>query len=250
MNATIPMTHVDVPVLYTLVAALAFACIYLFGHRLRVSSHHRKWLSIAAGISVATVFLDILPQITESQMRFLSHRGLVVALFPEQAIYLATMFGFVLFYGFEYMISTSDSGRDKPSTLFFAFRVAAFAGYTGLIAYLLVRSIWKSTLAMLLYAVAMAFHLLIVDHSLARERFGVYERYGRWILSFASLAGWFTAIVAPIPDPWLARVTGFVSGGVIMNSLVVELPEGRGGRFWPFTFAAAIYSLILITIVR
>ena len=45
------------------------------------------------------------------------------------------------------------------------------------------------------------------------------------------------------------RITGFVSGGVIMNSLVVELPEGRGGRFGYFVLAAAIYAFILIRVL-
>jgi hypothetical protein len=34
-----------------------------------------------------------------------------------------------------------------------------------------------------------------------------------------------------------------------MNSLVVELPEGRGGRFWFFGLAAAAYSLVLIVVL-
>ena len=95
----------------------------------------------------------------------------------------------------------------------------------------------------------MAFHLLLVDHSLARERQELYERRGRWILALAVMAGWSAGMLASIPEQWLARITGFVAGGVIMNSLVVELPEGRGGRFWFFALAAAIYSLVLIVVL-
>ena len=56
-------------------------------------------------------------------------------------------------------------------------------------------------------------------------------------------------MIASIPELWLARITGFVSGGVIMNSLVVEWPEGRGGRFWYFVLAAVTYAFVLIRVL-
>ena len=237
------------PYPYTLAAALVLASVYLFGHRLRASSHNRRWVSIAAGVSVATVFVDLLPEISESQAVFLAQSQRGAALFPEQAVYLAAMLGFMLFYGLQYMVVSSPSGEGEPGGVFFSFQIAAFAGYSGLIAYLLVHNIWKDASSLLLYSLAMAFHLLLVDHSLARERQELYERRGRWILALAVMAGWSAGMLASIPEQWLARITGFVAGGVIMNSLVVELPEGRGGRFWFFALAAAMYSLVLIIVL-
>lgn len=237
------------PYPYTLAAALVLASVCLFAHRLRASPHHRRWMSIAAGVSVATIFVDLLPEISENQATFLTnpHRG--AALFPEQAIYLAAMLGFVIFYGLEYMTVASTSPEGEPSSVFFSLQIAAFAGYSSLIAYLLVHNIWNDAPSLLLYSLAMAFHLLLVDHSLARERPELYQKRGRWILALAVMAGWSAGILTSIPDQWLARITGFVAGGVIMNSLVVELPEGRGGRFWFFALAAATYSLVLIAVL-
>ena len=212
---------------YTLAAALVLASVYVYGGRLRASSHHRRWVSIAAGVSVATIFIDLLPEISESQAKLSDGLHGRAALFPEQAVYLAAMLGFVMFYGLEYMLAASAPAEDKPSGLFFSLQIAAFAGYSSLI----------------------AFHLLLVDHSLARERHGLYEKRGRWILALAVMAGWSAGILASVPDQWLDRITGFISGGVIMNSLVVELPEGRGGRFWFFAVATVIYSLLLIVVL-
>ena len=237
------------PYPYTLAAALVLASVYVIGNRLRARSHHRRWISIAAGVSVATIFVDLLPEISENQAKFSTglHRG--AALFPEQAIYLAAMVGFVLFYGLEYMVAASPSEEDKPSSVFFSLQIAAFALYSGLIAYLLVHNTWHDAPSLVLYALAMAFHLLLVDHSLAQERQGLYESRGRWILGLAVMAGWLVGVLTSIPEQWLARVTGFVCGGVLMNTLVVELPEGRGGRLWFFVLAAAAYSLVLIVVL-
>jgi hypothetical protein len=95
----------------------------------------------------------------------------------------------------------------------------------------------------------MAFHLLLIDHSLAQGNCGSLEGWGRWLLALAIMVGWSAGILTSIPEDWLARITGFVSGAVIMNFLVVELPEGRGGSFWPFVLAAAAYTTVLIVVL-
>jgi hypothetical protein len=237
------------PIEYTLPAALLLAMVFVLGSKLRPNSHHRRWISIAAGVSVATIFVDILPQLSENQARFLEQQHETAALFPEQAIYLAALLGFVLFYGLEFMVARPGSEEETSSFFLFA-QIAAFATYSCLIAYLLVHSVWSGLASLLLYCLAMAFHLLLVDHSLARERPRLYKRYGRWILALAVMAGWTAGVVVEIPDRWLARIIGFVAGGVIINSLVVELPEGRGGRFWVFSASAAAYSLLLLVILH
>ncbi len=236
------------PYPYTFAAALILASVYIFGSRLRAGSHHRRWISIGAGVSVATIFLDLLPEISEGQAKFAigPHHGL--AIFPEQAIYLATMSGFVLFYGLEYMVD-SPSAEGEPGGVFSTLRITAFAAYSALIAYILVHDVWKGALALFFYALAMAFHLLLVDHSLAEKHSEQYQSRGRWILALAVMAGWSVAMMVSIPEEWLARITGFICGGVIMNTLVVELPEGRAGRFLPFVLAAALYSLVLIVVL-
>jgi hypothetical protein len=239
-----------VPYSYTFAAALALVFVCLFAHKLRAGAYHRRRISIAAGVSVATIFVDILPQVSENQARFSANGHLAAALFPEQAVYLAALFGFVLFFGIQYMSVAVPAEKEKPGAVFYGLQIAAFATYYSLISYLMVHSIWKGVPALLIYAFAMAFHLLLVDYSLAEKRPQLYATRGRWVLAIAVIAGWSIGVVTSIPDQWLARITGFVAGGVIMNSLVVELPEGRGGRFWFFASSAAIYALVLIFVLK
>lgn len=234
---------------YTLAAALLLASVCIFGDKFRAKSHHRWWISIAGGVSVSTVFIDLLPEISEKQARFSAAADHSAALFPEQAIYLYALTGFVLFYGLQYLMAASASGEGAPSGLFSSFRLAAFAGYSALIAYLIVHNVWNSGPSLVLYTFAMSFHLLLVSHALAGEQHASYKKRGRWILVLAILVGWSAGVFTSIPDQVEARITGFVCGSVIMNTLVVELPEGRGGRFWPFVLAAAVYALILILVL-
>ena len=230
-------------------AALVLASVYVFGSRLRSRLRYRGWVSIAGGVSVATVFVDLLPEISERQAMFSASVHSKAALFPEQAIYLAALVGFVLFYGLQHFVAASASAEGNSGVVFSLLRITAFAGYSGLIGYLLVHNVWKNDPSLLLYTLAMAFHLLLVDHSLSQSAHEAYEARGRWILALAVLVGWCAGVVTAIPEQWLARIIGFVCGGVIMNTLVVELPEERGGRFWPFVFAAAAYALVLIVVL-
>ena len=39
-----------------------------------------------------------------------------------------------------------------------------------------------------------------------------------------------------------------VSGGVVMNSMVMELPTEKDGRFWPFVTGAVAYTGLLLLI--
>jgi len=225
------------------------ASVYVFGDRLRARPRHRLWVSVAGGVSVATVFIDLLPEISERQAKFSEGAHGFAAIFPEQEIYLFAMLGFAVFYGLQYMVAASASEDGKASRFSISLRIAAFAGYSSLIAYLLVHNIWPGVPSLILYAFAMAFHLLLIDHSLAKESGGSLEGWGRTLLALAIMTGWSGGMLISIPEEWLARVTGFISGAVIMNFLVVELPEGRGGSFWPFVLAAGGYTLVLLLVL-
>lgn len=178
------------PYTYTLAAAFLLACVCVFGGRVRARAHHRRWISVAAGVSVATVFVDLLPEISEKQAKFSAHAPAGSALFQEQAIYLAAMLGFVLFYGLEYIAASPASKAPEQDVKAFSLRIAAFAAYSGFIAYVLVDSRWDNVQSLILYSLAMAFHFLLVDHSLAQQSRQLCESRGRWILAFSILAGW------------------------------------------------------------
>jgi hypothetical protein len=51
-----------------------------------------------------------------------------------------------------------------------------------------------------------------------------------------------------LPQDILALMLGFLSGGVIVNSMITELPTGDRGRLWPFLAGSILYSLILVTL--
>ena len=173
---------------------------------------------------------------------------------PELRVYTAALLGFVVFYGLENLVAWS---RERPETEgsdrhwaspVFLLHVGGFAFYAWLVTYLMVRGISETPLPIVLYAIAMGLHFVGVDHSLLREHGAAYMRVGRFVLAGAALAGWSVAMITAIPPAAIITSLALVSGGVVMNSMVMELPTEKDGRFWPFLTGAAAYTTLLLLI--
>jgi hypothetical protein len=234
-----------------LAATVLLACVFVFGKYLRISPSgtSRRWLSAAAGVSVAYVFVRALPEMSEAQdvfTRVTFDRGLP---FPEHRVYTAALIGFLFFYGLENMVSRSgarDRSQKEPTAgLTYRLQLAGFAAYGGLVGYLTVH---QQSLPTLLYLIAMALHFLAVNHSFEREYGSIYDHSGRWLLAAAILAGGSAGIFTSMSEEFLATLLGLNSGGVVINSMIMELPSEKGGRFWPFCLGAIGYSLLLLLI--
>jgi hypothetical protein len=234
-----------------LTAIVVLACAFVLGRYLRgpFADAPRRVLSAAAGVSVAYVFLRALPEMSEAQdvfTRVTREHGLP---FPEHRVYTAALLGFLLFYGFENMVARSGArGREQgePVAGFtYKLQLGGFAAYCGLVGYLMVH---QQSLPTLLYLIAMTLHFLAVNHSFEREYGSTYDQSGRWILAAAVVLGGAAGIFTSMSEELLATLLGFNSGGVVINSMIMELPTEKEGRFWAFCLGAVGYSLLLLLI--
>ena len=236
----------------TLVVAGALAATYLAAAWTSAvrGGFSRRWFSAAAGVSVAYVFMDILPELEAQHRLFVAAIG-ESALLAEQRIYIAALFGFVLFYGLDHFLLRRASGEDAApdrdvTDAAFWLHVGGYAVYSWLIGYLLVERADLGLRVLVLYGFAMMLHLTLVGHALLRRHGRAYTRVGAWVLAGSILAGWATGVTIEMPAVVIARVFAFVAGGIVMTSMNEELPAGREGNFWWFSGGAAVYSLILL----
>ena len=240
----------------TFIGSFLFALIFLFGNRLEglLGFSRRRALSAAAGVSIAYVFVHMLPELSEAGRAFVeatAHRRLPT---PELRVYISALSGFVLFYGLEHLVRWSRVAerRNSPgyggSDPIFLLHIGGFALYGWLVSYLMVRSIGEKEAPILLYTLAMGLHFLALAHSLEREHGNLYVRPGRHILAAAVLAGWLCGVLAEFPKPVVITLLGLVSGGVVMNSMIMELPSENEGRFGAFCAGAGAYAILLLLI--
>jgi len=236
--------------------ALVFALIHVVGNRLTFLTVTPRsiWLSLAGGVSVAYVFVHLLPELAEYQEtlgRQADRMGGPLAALEHHS-YLVALIGLGCFYGLDRLVrqSARDRAREgrepRASAGVFWIHLAAFAVYNLLVGYLLVHREDASLRGLGIYAFAMALHFVVNDQGLREHHGADYDAKGRWLLAMAPLAGWSLGVGTTISAPLLAAAFAFLAGGVVLNVLKEELPEDRESRFSAFAAGTAAYSGLLL----
>ena len=235
--------------------AVLFAVVHVLGPRLRFLAVTPRsiWLSLAGGVSVAYVFVHLLPELAEYQETFdtaAEARNLLAGL--EAHSYLIALIGLATFYGLDRLArqSTRDqrvAGEEaRPSDGVFWIHLGSFAIYNLLIGYLLVHREDSDLRGLIIYAVAMALHFLVNDQGLREHHGKAYDRVGRWPLAAAPIAGFLLGIGTTVSPVLLSALFAFLGGGIVLNVLKEELPEDRESRFWAFALGAGGYAALLL----
>jgi len=235
----------------SLMAALVLSAAYAGGRWLTpAKGAEQRWISMAAGVSVAYVFVDVLPELAIQNQAIVAASGSEPLLFAEQRIYVLALMSFVVLYGIEHLVLAARAQRGGVAEAaakhtIYALHVGGFAAYSALIGYLLSERAERGHVALTVYAIAMAVHFLIVDHALFEQHGKRYASAGRWALVASVLGGAVFGVVTSLSDVVFARLFALLAGGVVVTSLRAELPDERDGRFWPFCLGAAIFAVVL-----
>ena len=245
--------------LAALIAAAVLALVHLFSGKLRFLdvTPRSNWLSAFGGVSVAYVFVHLLPELAEGQAAIEgggeeSAAEIVPLLgFLEHHVYLVALVGLAVFYGVEKHSLASrrrrhdSSGEDQTTDDAFWLSIGSFAVYNAIVGYLLLRGDLDEPAALALYTFALGVHFVINDLGLREHHKDAYEHIGRWVIAGAVILGWGLAMSTAIPERVIALVVAFIGGGIILNVLKEELPGERRARFIPFVAGAALYTALL-----
>lgn len=238
------------------IGALFLAGVHFFTKKLKLSYIPRsKILSIAGGISIAYIFVQVLPELKYWQETFAEKATYQWVDFLEHHLYFISLLGLTFFYGLERAARSSKQSHRKseneeaPQNInIFWVHMLSFTAYNFLIGYLLVHREEEGYSNFIFFTFAMGFHFLVNDYGLYDHHKQVYEKKGRWIISVAIVVGWLVGILTEIKDIYMAVMFAFVAGGVIMNVLKEELPEQREGKFWFFILGIISYSALLVVL--
>jgi hypothetical protein len=239
----------------SLVAVVGLAIVHLVTGKLRFleGTPRSRWLSIAGGVSVAYVFIHLLPELGEHQ-EVLAEALEGAFAFLESHVYLVSLFGLVVFYGLDRAAKTSrhqqrKQGKgDSAHANVFWLHIASFAVYNSLIGYLLLHREESGLESLLFFFIAMALHFVVTDYGLREDHKHTYDRIGRWVLVAAVFLGWGIGLVTELSEVALAVLIAFLAGGVVLNVLKEELPEERESRFLAFVIGAAAYTALLLAL--
>jgi hypothetical protein len=251
--------------------AVALAAVHLFAENLHLRAVPRSyWLSGAGGVSVAYVFVHVLP---ESQAHQSTFEGATTAVeILEHHVYLLALVGFTVFYGLEQLVQRSrdsavgddvvtpdDAESDveveaeieaetetRPGV--FWVHVGTFTAYNGLVGYLLVHREEGGLASLAVFFVAMALHFVVTDHGLREDHHDAYDDVGRWILAGGVVAGLVIGLATTVTEPVVSGLFALLAGGIVLNVIKEELPERCQSNFWAFGGGAAAYAIVLLLI--
>jgi hypothetical protein len=238
-----------------LALAVCLALVHIFASQTPwlTKIPERWWVSVAGGVSIAYIFLDILPELSHAQEE-IAHIDIALLAYLEKHVYVLALVGLALFYGLEKLALRSRErrqdthGEDCTHSSVFWIHIISFAIYNAILGYLLRESENHGLVACLLLFFALALHFGVNDVGLRDHHKHLYDRIGRWLLAGAIVLGWALGEAFHLDEAAVLAIWALIAGGIILNVLKEELPEEQDSHFGFFCAGAAVYGLVLLAV--
>lgn len=205
-----------------LALALAFllGLLHFFSDMIRLSEDERKYriISFAAGISIAYLFLDLLPHAYEAAVHL------------REWVFVFLLLGFALFHLVEkYIYQHADQNRLAKELK--EVHSISFFIYYFLVGIVLEDKLQTNILEGLLFLIPVALHAGLSTASLSRIHGEIREKlWAKIALSISSFLGVGFAILVPIPL-LVDNILLSLIAGVLLYIIVKEfLPEKKKGQ--------------------
>ena len=218
--------------------------------RWRKQLPQKYWLSFADGISISYVFLGLLPKIVEGTASFGDTLGGAADILKENP-FLPLLIGLVAFYGMERLVEkpanvTDPNIANDTSGPRVWIHLASYALYKAIIGYLIAQM--SNPLTISIFVLSMAVHFLVVDYRMMEIHKTAYQRFGRWMLTLAILAGWIVGVTTVISPVVVTLLLGFLAGGIVLVVLEEEFSRDHPSSFLAFIAAVIVYAMVQIAI--
>ena len=239
-------THLWIALGATLFLMLSHLISSLFSKFL--PSKGRGFISFAGGVSVAYVFLDMLPNLVEYNKpigQFLLNNFWLTP-FTELSIYIVALIGFLIYYGFD-LFAERYQEATHDNRIVYRLHLIMFCVYNGLITYTMSLRALTGITYTVLFSFAMALHFVLTDRKFCRLYPVRFNHLGRAFLSLALLIGWLlSAIFDPVRVLFVAFMMAFLAGSILLNVFREELPNNSLARFRWFVLGAFFIASILL----
>lgn len=225
-------------------AIVVFSIIHLFADRTRKLEKfwHGAFLSACGGVSIAYVFIDLLPKLSKSDQLV---RSTLIGVFPflEKHVYIMALGGFLFFFAIDRLQKSS-----KNNVGFVALTMSSYAFFNFLVGYAVVDKDNPEFQPLLLFTFAMGLHYFVNDYTINEKHKTEYHDFGKALLICSLFLGFMTGILFQLSEVAIALVSAFIGGGVIMNVIRHELPQEKPHSLTSFVAFSCLYAIILLSI--
>ena len=205
----------------------------------------RAFVSFAGGVSVSYVFLDMLPNLVEYNKPIgeylLANHWLTY--FTELSIYIVALIGFLIYYGLD-LVAERYQAEKHDNRIAYTLHLVMFCIYNVLITYTMSLRTLAGITYTVLFTFAMALHFVLIDRKFSRMYPKRFRYVGRSILCVALFVGWLvSALFDPVRVLFVAFMTAFLAGSVLLNTFREELPDGDLASFRWFVIGAVLIAM-------
>jgi hypothetical protein len=203
------------------VSIIVLALVHLYANKAKVLGWiwHGRFLSFAAGLSFAYVFVDLLPALEKGQPVLKQVFGEGIPYFDRHA-YLIALLGLLFYYGIEKKTGEQRSGK-------FWLTLSGYLLFNFFVGASLSDSANPDIQPVTLFTIAIGMHYFVRDHQARKQDSPLFMHRGRWWLVAALFLGYGVRTIMHIPDAVVAIAVSFLAGGVLLNVLHYELPEKK-----------------------
>jgi len=214
----------------------------------RLPGQGKAFISFAGGVSVAYVFLDMLPDLVEYNKPIgeylISNQWLTP--FTELLIYIVALVGFLIYYGLDLLAERYQSVQ-RDSLVVYRLHLVMFSFYNILITHTIALRAETGVMYTVLYTFAMMLHFVLIDRNFSQMYPMRFSHVGRIILVIALFIGWLLSIIFdPINVLFVAFMMAFLAGSILFNVFREELPNSDLASFRWFVLGGLLITAILL----
>lgn len=208
------------------------------------------WVAVTSGITVAYVFVDVLPEIHEvSELATATAAGVLASVGTH--VYVLSLLGFLTHHVLEKAAVDHHHEATGLEPGVFWLRVGLRSLFNGVVGLMLAfLHVFFETNHYLLFFVAIAIHFFVGDYGLFEEAPGQYVQYARWFAAASLVVGTLVGLLArwtmPVAGVDATLFFAFLAGGIIYDAFSNELPTSSESRAALFTAAALVYGTVLV----
>ena len=208
----------------------------------------KAFISFAGGASVGYVFLEMLPNLVEYNKpigEYLLQNKWLTS-FTELSIYIVALVAFLIYYGFD-LFAERYQAEKHDNRIVYLLHLVMFCIYNLIITYTMSLRTLTGITYTVLFTFAMALHFVLTDRKFNRMYPSRFKHFGRVFLSISLFAGWLlSAIFDPIRVLFVAFMTAFLAGSILLNVFREELPNSDIASFRWFAFGSLLIAVILL----
>lgn len=236
---------------YTLITFL-FTCTLIGAHFVSPYLKEIKTLkpyiitSFASGLTVAYVFLHMLPSLVESHAHI--HTLLLktehMGPFKDLIVFITALIGFDVFYFTDrYVTNELQSEQTSDS---FKLHLTLYCIYNFLITYTLKLEDEAALTNAILFVIAIGLHFILSDNFFKRHYPKRFNWHAKVILAVALLIGWLSSFIFYPGQLFIpALMTAALSGAVLYNAFTEEITLTRQTSITAFFIGTAIMGTLL-----